>query len=326
MRDKRLPRPHHALADLANRQHGVVSIRQLTGPLGYSRDAVFRAVRGGRLHPLHRGVFAVGHTRLSRHGECLAAVLACGQGALLSHYSAAWLWGLAKGSPAPFEVTTPIPRKVHSPIRRHHSRILTGDDHALCERIPVTGVPRTFLDLAARVRFGRLRRMLERCEELGLLDLGPIEALLARSGGHRGTYPLRRAIAIYRPPPFTRSGLERDFLGLVGGAGLPRPATGFVEAGYELDIYWPDHRFAVELDVFETHGSREAFERDRIRQEDLKLAGIEMTRVTGTRLEREPRQVIERITRLLAARPTVDPAAGSKTHLAGARFRPVAII
>jgi very-short-patch-repair endonuclease len=85
-------------------------------------------------------------------------------------------------------------------------------------------------------------------------------------------------------------------------AGLPRPATGFNECGYELDVYWPEERFAVELDVFETHGTRGAFERDRLRQEDLKLAGIEMTRVTGRRLEREPRQVVERVARLLEQR------------------------
>ena len=90
---------HDALAELADRQHGVVSIRQLTGPLGYSRSAVDRAVRAGRLHRLYRGVYAVGHTNLSLHGQCLAAVLACGPDALLSHYSAAWLWGLTKTYP-----------------------------------------------------------------------------------------------------------------------------------------------------------------------------------------------------------------------------------
>jgi len=302
MRDKGLPQGEGVLARLAHRQHGVVSIRQLTGDIGYSRHAVSRAVKAGRLHPLHRGVYAVGHTNLSPHGQCLAGVLACGDGALLSHYSAAWLWGMVKGSPVPVEVTTPIPRKLHVPVRRHHSRILTGDDREVRDEIPVTAVPRTLLDLAARIRYERLRRILERTEELRLLDLGPIEALLARSGRHRGTRPLANAIALYRPPPFIRSEVERLFLDLVLAAGLPRPATNFVEAGYELDAYWPERRFAVELDVYETHGGREAFERDRFRQEELKLAGIEMIRVTGTRLEREPSRVIERLARLLADR------------------------
>jgi hypothetical protein len=302
MRNKGLPRVDGSLATLAKQQHGVVSIRQLTHELGYTRDVVFRAVRAERLHALHRGVFAVGHTNLSLQGQCLAGVLACGEGALLSHYSAAWLWGLVKGSPVPVEVTTPIPRKLHLPVRRHRSRILIEDDYQIEDGIPVTAVPRTLLDLAARIRSDRLRRILERAEELALLDLGPIEALLARSRGHRGRRPLHSAIALYRPPPFTRSELERRFLDLVLAAGLPRPATNFAEAGYELDAYWPDHRFAVELDVYETHGTREAFERDRLRQEDLKLAGIELIRVTGTRLEREPSRVIERIARLLADR------------------------
>jgi hypothetical protein len=120
--------------------------------------------------------------------------------------------------------------------------------------------------------------------------------------GHRGARRLRRAIALYRPPPFSRSGLERRFLELIQGADLPRPVTGFVAAGYELDVYWPEERFAVELDTYETHGSHDSFEGDRLRQENLKLAGIEMTRITGHRLDREPRQVIERIGRLLAQR------------------------
>jgi hypothetical protein len=93
--------------------------------------------------------------------------------------------------------------------------------------------------------------------------------------------------------------LERRFLALVQKAGLPRPATGFNECGFELDVYWPEHRFAVELDVFETHGTRAAFERDRLRQEELKLAGIEMVRITGNRLNREPYEVIRRLVRLL---------------------------
>jgi hypothetical protein len=280
----------------------MVSIDQLTGCLGFSSSGVDRAVSSGWLHRLHRGVYAVGHTNLSLQGQCLAAVFACGDGALLSHYSAAWLWGLVKGSPVPIEVTTPIPRKLHLPVRRHHSRILVADDYESREGIPVTGVPRTLLDLAARVRSDRLRRILERAEELRVLDLAPIAALLDRSRGHRGRRPLREAIALYRPPSFTRSDLERRFLDLVLAAGLPRPATNFVEAGYELDAYWQDRRFAVELDVYETHGTREAFERDRIRQEDLKLAGIEMIRVTGTRLEREPSQVVGRVARLLRGR------------------------
>jgi len=302
MRPKGLPQTHRALADLADRQYGVVSIRQLTGPLGYSRRSVSRAEAAGRLHRLHRGVFAVGHTRIPLHGKCLAAVLACGPGALLSHRSAAWLWGLAKGSPAPFEVTTPIPRKARKPIRIHHSRILTANDRALREGVPATALPRTLLDCAASEDFWLLQRMLERSEELRLFDLGPVEELLERCGRHVGRGPLRRAIALYKPPAFTRSQFERRFLEAVIARGLPRPAVNINVAGFELDLYWPELRFAVELDSYATHGSHGAFERDRLRQEELLLAGIGMTRVTDVRFEREPDAVLERVARFLAGR------------------------
>jgi very-short-patch-repair endonuclease len=120
--------------------------------------------------------------------------------------------------------------------------------------------------------------------------------------GHPGHGRLRKAIALYKPTSFTRSGLERRFLELCLEAGLPQPRTNYVVEGFELDCYWPEFRFAVELDLFETHGSRAAFERDRKRQEDLLLAGIAITRITGPRLEREPDEVIERVARLLSAR------------------------
>jgi hypothetical protein len=158
------------------------------------------------------------------------------------------------------------------------------------------------LDLAATVRFEWLEKMVERSEERGLFDLRPVEELLERTVGHHGHKRLRRAISLYKPTSFTRSGLEMGFLELVLAAGLPQPRTNYVEHGFELDCYWPEYRFAVELDVFETHGTRAAFERDRKRQEDLLLAGITMTRVTGPRLECEPDQVIRRVARLLAQR------------------------
>lgn len=293
---------HSPLADLAKRQHGIVSIRQLTGPLGYSEASVHRAVSAGRLHRLYRGVFAVGHTNLSLHAQCLAAVLACGPTALLSHISAAWLWDLTKTPPLPASVTAPQHRKRRPPIRLHEARSLVAEDRALREGIPVTALPRTLLDLAATVRFEWLEKMVEGSEDLELFDLRAVEDLLARTVGHPGHGRLRKAIALYKPSSFTRSGLERRFLELCLEAGLPQPRTNFVIHGFELDCYWPESRFAVELDVFETHGSRAAFERDRKRQEDLLLAGIGMTRVTGPRLEQEPREVIRRVALLLEQR------------------------
>lgn len=305
MRMKPLPRSpksgkHQALAELADGQYGVVSIRQLRGPLGYSQTSLNRMVRAGHLHGIHRGVYAVGRSGLSQHGRCLAAVLTCGPMALLSHGSAAWLWGISRYEGARIEVTSPTPRKPRPPIRLHHSRVLLGRDRALHDGIPVTSVARTLLDYAASVQLGRLEKGIERTEELELFDLRKVDDLLARTVGHPGHGRLRKALELYRPAPFTRSGLELRFLTLVERAGLPKPLTGFNELGYELDIYWPHERLVVELDVYETHSSPAAFERDRLRQEDLLLAGIRMTRVTGPRLKREPRVVVERVRRLLA--------------------------
>ena len=163
----------------------------------------------------------------------------------------------------------------------------------------MTSVPRTLLDMAAIVEPDWLQRILERSEELRLFELGPVESVIARNKGHRGSARLRRAIVSYKPPTFTRSDAEKLFLALLTEAGLPRPATGYNVAGHELDFYWPELRFAVELDFFETHGTREAFERDPLRDEDLALAGIEARRITGRRLEREPTRVLERVSLLL---------------------------
>jgi Transcriptional regulator, AbiEi antitoxin len=292
-------RPHVPLADLAARQHGVVSVRQLA-KLGYSRNSVSKAATAGRLHRLHRGVYAVGHRDLSWHGRCLAAVLACSP-AVASHTSAAWIWGLLRARPGAFHATTPTRRHAKPYVWLHHAR-LADDDLAVSQGIPVTALPRTLLDLAAMFPADRLQRAVERSEELRLFDLRAVDALLARAGGHRGAGRLRDALSLYRPPPFTRSGLERRFLELVRNAGLPIPSTGYNIRGYELDTYWERERFAVELDVYETHGSRQAFESDRIRQEDLKLDGIEMIRVTGRRVDREPEKVIERVADLLERR------------------------
>jgi very-short-patch-repair endonuclease len=274
----------------------------LTGPLGYSSSAIDRAVRAGRLHRLYRGVFAIGHTNLSLHGHCLAAVLACGPDALLSHVSAAWLWNLTKTSPLPAAVSAPGYRKPRPPLRLHEARSLTAEDRALREGIPVTSLPRTLLDLAATVRFEWLEKMVERSEDLELFDLRAVEELLKCTVGHHGHGRLRRAISLYKPFSFTRSTLERRFLELCLEARLPQPRMNFVAHGFELDCFWPEYRFAVELDVYETHGTKAAFERDRKRQEDLLLLGIGMTRVTGPRLEREPREVIRRVALLLEQR------------------------
>jgi hypothetical protein len=246
--------------------------------LGYSTAAVRRAATGGRLHRIHRGVYAVGHILKSPHTDCMAAVLACGQGALASHSTAAWLWGIAPRLATPVHVSLSTTGHARRPFRTHHAPAIQEDDRAECEHIPVTAVPRTLLDLAAASPSDRLVRAIERSEQLGLFDLDAVDAVLARTAGHHG-----------------RTDCDVPL-------GLPLPSANFFIAGYELDMYWPERRFAVELDGYEYHRTRAAFERDRVRQEDLKLAGIEMTRVTAARLAREPTVVVDRIRRLLAQR------------------------
>lgn len=168
--------------------------------------------------------------------------------------------------------------------------------------IPVTAVARTALDLAAVMRFRNLRRLIRRSEELEAFDLPDFHSVLDRNRGHRGHRRLAQALDVYEPPRLTRSELEREFLAAAEGAELPRAVTAFNVAGYELDVYWPELRFAVELDVYATHGAHEPFEEDRRRDEDLKLAGVELTRVTGRRFEREPGRVMDRVARLLEQR------------------------
>jgi hypothetical protein len=265
----------------------------------------------GRLHALHRGVYAVGHRRLTWHGRCWAAVLGAEANevdevvwpAVASHGSAAYLWGLYRFAPETIDVTAPIRRRARREFRVHFSSILAPEDRLVREGIPVTSVPRLLMDLAIRAKPQQVDRLLERAEELELLDLHAVEDVLDRAGGHRGRGRLRRSLALYQPDPsFTRSRFEKTFRRLVIAAGLPAPSMNFNFAGYELDAYWPDLRFAVELDLFETHGTRAAFERDHVRQEELKLLGVEMIRVTRPRLQREPEAVMRNLAMLLERR------------------------
>jgi hypothetical protein len=222
-----------------------------------------------------------------------------------SHTSAAWLLGLLRSPPNTIHLTAPTRRRFKPgfEVQVHYAAMSEGDCDER-EGIPVTALPRTLVDLAAIFPPRRLERAIERAEELELFDLKAVDALLARVKRHPGIRSLRGALAIYRDddPAFIRSRLEKRFLKLVTAAGLPVPSMNFNVAGFELDAYWEQERFTVELDVYETHGSHAAFERDRLRQEDLKLVGIEMTRVTGPRLDREPGEVMRRVAVLLAQR------------------------
>jgi very-short-patch-repair endonuclease len=304
----RTPPSFESLADVATGQHGVISMTQLRAQ-GYAKSTVIEWVASGRLHQLHRGVYAVGHRKLTWYSRCWAAVLAAEPDeaapwrAVASHYSAAYLWGLLRFTPDVMHVTAPTRRRAKRRFVVHFSSILAEEDRVVREGFPVTAVPRTLLDLAIRARPEQLEGYLERAEDRELLDVRAVEDVLARAGGHHGRGRLAQALAIYRPDPaFTRSKFERRFRQLVIAAGLPAPSMNFNVAGFELDAYWPELRFAVELDHFETHGSRAAFERDRRRQVELKLLGIEMIPITKPRLDREPQAVMRNLAALLERR------------------------
>lgn len=294
------PRSHLGVAALAGRQYGVVSAAQML-ELGLSKDQIFRDVASGRLHRVHRGVYAVGHDAIPRHGRCLAAVLSCGRGALLSHRSAAWLWGLTSRWQATADVTATAPREPRHMVKVHSAEAIQDEDRCVYERVPVTAIPRTLLDFAA-VDPSFLGAAVERAHRRALLDLDAIDRLLVRSRGFRGVARLRDEVEIYRVKAFTRSRLERRFLSLVRRAEIPPPSMNLFIAGFELDAFWAVERFAVELDTYDYHGDPVAFEADRLRQEDLKLAGIEMTRITGARMDREPEAIAARLRRLLSQR------------------------
>jgi hypothetical protein len=216
------PPPWRAVAELAARQRGVVSLEQLRA-CGVGRGAVEKAVRAGRLHRLYRGVYAVGHAHLGREGRRLAAVLACGEGAVLSHRTGAAHWGLLETNQARVDVTARRGRREVAGIRLHWSRSLTPRDTTTHDGIPITSIARTLLDLAATTRPDRLERALAQAERLRLYDHAAIADVLSRSNGHRGKQDLTRATA--QEPKLTRNELEAKFLQLVRQAGLPEPQT-----------------------------------------------------------------------------------------------------
>jgi hypothetical protein len=279
-----------------------VATRQLDA-LGYTKSSVAKA-KAGRLHRVHRGVYVVGHRRLSWHGRCMAAVLASSP-SVTSHFSAAWLWGLLQTRPGTVHVTCRTGRRAQRSFVTHRAD-LPPADRTVRDGIPVTSLSRTILDMAADLRVRTVGRFIQRADDNKDFDLRAMHGLLDRTAGHRGRAGVLLALETYEEKPvFTRSGLERRFLEVVVAAGLPKPAMNAFVAGFEIDAYWEAGRFGVELDVFETHGSRLSFEEDRERDDELLLAGIETTRVTGPRLDREPAAVVDSVRRHLIRRAAV---------------------
>jgi very-short-patch-repair endonuclease/predicted transcriptional regulator of viral defense system len=290
-----------AIAEIATRQHGVIEHDQLVA-LGLGRGAIRHRLANGRLHRRYRRVYTVGHCANAMWTSFMAAVLACGPGALLSHRDAAELWGLLRHASSKIHVTVPgRARHGSAGIVIHRPRSLHPEDRAVCEGIPVTSVARTLLDLAAVVPFRQLVRTVEQAERLELFDLRAVESLLARSHGRAGVRALRAAIpeAARDVVHWTASDLEREFLGLCREAALPEPAVNLWVEGFEVDAVWPAQKLVVELDSWEYHRTRAAFERDRQRDSALQLAGYRVIRVTQRRIERETADLVSELRALL---------------------------
>ena len=299
--DTTIDSPDRRIAELAARQHGVVSIADLRAE-GLGRRAIRHRIDTGRLHTIHRGVYAVGHRRLTREGRWLAAVLACGEGALLSHACAASHYGLRQASPTRVDVIV-VSRGGRRPppaIRFHRPRTPVPEverwEH---DAIPITSVARTLLDLAAIVSSASLARAVERAVILELFDLRPLQATLARHPRHAGVPRLHAVLDTYRADVLTRSELEAAFLQLCAAHAIPAPAVNALVEGYEVDFSWRAQRLVVETDTHRHHGTRAAFERDRSRDADLTRAGHRVVRFTDRQLTREPARVAATVRALL---------------------------
>jgi very-short-patch-repair endonuclease len=243
----------------------------------------------GRLHLVHREVFAVGYPRIGEAGRRWAAVLAYGETALLSHRSAAALWGLARQRSSLIDITAATGRQgVHrrEGIFIHRGR-LHPEDCAVRGGLPVTTVARTLFDMAEFVSLKRLESAWEEADRLGLLELRKVERVCERGYGRRALRPIRRLLAEARAATFTRSPLEDEFAAFCRDHGLPPPSFNTTVLGFEVDALWPRQRLAAELDSWEFHRHRAAFERDRSRDITLQVAGYRTIRITHRRLTQE---------------------------------------
>jgi hypothetical protein len=302
--DKKFGPVDRTVAELAARQHGVVAVDQLIDA-GLGPSPIHHRVLTGRLHRIHAGVYAVGHPSLSQRGRWMAALLACGEGALLSHRSAAELWGIDTYPDIRIDVTVADRSgRRRAGIAIHRPRSLLEDDCTALAGIAVTTPARTILDLAGVIGPRRLERSFHEADRLGLLDPGMLASIFTRTTGRRGGRRLRALVAAHHgPTPETRSALEHRFLRLCHHAGLPTPAVNVRVCDYEVDAVWPEQRLVVELDGYAFHHTRDVFEADRVRDAALQLAGYRILRVTHRRLVEEPSSIVETIRTLLAPGP-----------------------
>jgi len=289
------------IGQLAARQHGVVSRGQLLD-VGVSDKAMERRLGSGHLVRLHRGVYAVGHAQLRREGRWLAAVLAVGPGAVLSHRAAAALHGIRESDGA-VDVTT-TRRASTRGVVVHRTTVLADADVTTRTGIPVTTVARTLVDLSTILPAERVAKLLRETDRRGRLDAPALRQTLERTSGRGGPGPraLRAALAehgrLAKSP--TLSELEDCFLALLDAHDLPRPLTNHLIEGMKVDAAWPRERLVVELDSWAFHADRGAFQEDRERDVRLARAGFTAVRFTHTHVTGRPAWVAETVRDLLA--------------------------
>jgi hypothetical protein len=288
------------LARMATKAHGLVTHRQLL-EAGITPAEIRSRVRKGLLIPEHPGVHRVGHCAPSDESRYLAAVLACGDGALLSGLPAAHLLGLVKGAaPAP-EVTAPTNRRVKG-VRTRRSR-RTNPAGIVCRGVPVTSVARTLVDIAAVLEQHALARA---CHEAGVrygTTPSDVEELLARRPNVKGAVKLRRILR--GDTGVTLSGLETKFLARLRAVGLPLPKTNRDAGGRRVDCRWPEQRLTVEVDSYRYHSSRYAWERDRRREREAYARGDEFRRYTYGDVFESPALMLAELRKLL--KPGTEP-------------------
>jgi very-short-patch-repair endonuclease len=291
------------VAALARRQHGVITRPQLI-ELGMKPRAIDRRVAAERLTALHRGVYLVGPVQPPLARE-VAAVLACGRGAALSHGSAVWLWGLRPGLRGPARVEVIVAGRepgTRAGVALHRVRTLGRDEITTRDRIPVTTPARTLLDFAATAGAAELEGALAEAHARNLARRSGLAALLARHTRHRGARRLRALLDADLPPARVRSSPERRLLAVIRRARLPPPEVNALLGDHEVDLLWRAERVAVEVDGFAYHSSTRAFERDHRREVDLAAAGFQLVRISARQIAAEPEAALVAIARALASR------------------------
>jgi hypothetical protein len=285
----------------------VVALWQLA-ELGLEKRAVMHRVAAGRLHRVFRGVYAVGHARLTKYGRWMAAVLACGDGALLSHLSAAELLNL-RGSGNVIHVTSPTRSRHGLPgIRLHQPRSLAPEHRTTIDGIPVTTVPRLLADLAGTLDATGLKRVWQEADRQHLLDVEAVKPLASQP--RRGVRNLRALIEAAEDTPDTKEEFEHRFADLVVVEDLPRPVYNTLVEGYLVDAFWPEERLIVELHSRAFHWHRA--EEDADRAADLLAKRYRTYHVTWKALTRTPEVVAGRIRRMLGTSPLCMPATVSE--------------